>query len=157
MKTYSPTRKLQAEIDAVLSRRPSTSAQPLDEVAEVLSGGRHYAWVGIYLVAGPSPSSRQPAATPVASSRARTVIPIRLGQHQFGAIEVEAESGRALSGGDRVLLKRVATSLAQFLHGPGAYLVRKAREAAAAEPSVPQARHQPASERVEEKTLAAAR
>lgn len=155
MKTYRPTRELQAKIDAALSRRPTPTAQPLDEVAEILSAGRHYAWVGIYLIAGERSGSRQRAAASVAAPKDRSVIAIRLGQHEFGAIEVEAESGRTLAAEDRVLLKRAAARLARFLHGPGAYLVRKAREAAAETPA-PQTRHQPASEKAEERSLAAA-
>lgn len=155
MKTYCPSRELQAKIDAALSRRPKASAQPLDEVAEILSQGRHYAWLGIYLVAGACSGSSQPPATAVAASRARTVIPMRLGQHQFGIIEVEPETGRTLSGQDRILLKRVAARLALYLHGPGAYLVRKAREAAAEQPPPTQVRHQPVSEKPQERTLAA--
>lgn len=156
MKTYRPTRELQTQIEAALNRRPTASAQPLEEVAEILSSGRHYGWVGIYLIAGARPGARQPAATPAASSPARGVVTIRLGQHEFGAIEVEAERGKALTAGDRVLLKGVAASLARFLHGPGAHLVRKAREAAAAELPAQQARHQPTSERVQERSRAAA-
>ena len=155
MKTYRPTRELQAKIDAALSRRPTPSAQPLDEVAEILSAGRHYAWVGIYLIAGERSGASQRAAASAAATKDRSVIAIRLGQHEFGAIEVEAESGKTLAAEDRVLLKRVAATLARFLHGPGACLVRKAREAAA-EPAPTQARHQPASEKPQERSLAAA-
>lgn len=155
MKTYRTSRDLQAKIDAALSRRPTRSAQPLDEVAEILSQGRHYAWLGIYVVAGTRSGSNQPAPTVVAGGRARSVIPVRVGQHQFGAIEVEAESGKTLSGQDRILLKRVATRLALYLHGPGAYLVRKAREAVAEQSLSTHPRHQPASEKPQERTLAA--
>jgi hypothetical protein len=156
VKTYRATPEVHAQIEKVLSRRPAASFSPLDEVAEILSDGRHYAWIGIYLVAGERSAPAQTPATAVAESQSRSVIPIRLGQHQFGVIEVQGESGRAVAGEDRVLLKRVAGRLAKYLHGPGAYLARKAREAAAEQPHPVEARHQPASEKPQVRTLAAA-
>lgn len=156
MKTYRTARELQAQIEQVLLRRPKATSAPLDEVARILSDGRHYAWIGIYLVAGQRPASGKAVASSLVQSKSRTVIPVRLGQHEFGAIEVQAESGKILSGKERILLKQVAVRLAKFLHGPGAYLVRKAREAAAEQLSSTQVRHQPASEKALEKSLAAA-
>ena len=156
MKTYRTARELQAQIEQVLLRRPKPTSAPLDEVARILSDGRHYAWIGIYLVAGQRPASGKAVASSLVQAKSRTVIPVRLGQHEFGAIEVQAESGKTLSGKERILLKQVAVRLDKFLHGPGACLVRKAREAAAEQPSSTQARHQPASERALEKSLAAA-
>jgi len=152
VKTYRTPRDLQARIEQALTRRPSSTAAPLDEVADILCSGRHYAWIGIFLAAGPGPA---PAST-TEIVQPRTVIPIMLVQHVFGALAVQGEKGAPLSGKDRILLKRVATRLARFLHGPGAYLLRKAREAAAEQPLSPQARgHQPASEKPQERSLAA--
>ena len=155
LKTYRSPRDLQAQIEQVLLRPPQPTCAPLDEVAKILSDGRHYAWIGIYLVAGQRPASGKAVASSRVQSKSRTVIPVRLGQHEFGAIEVQAESGKALSEKERILLKRVALRLAQFLHGPGACLVRKAREAAAEQPLSEQVRHQPESEKIQERTLAA--
>ena len=159
MKTYRTPRDLQARIESVLQRRAiSPTAAPLDEVAAILCEGRRYSWVGIYLVAGqnPAPASgaRKTAAQTAAESEA--VMPIGLGQHTLGAIEVRSESGKALTGQERILLKGVAARLAKYLHGPGAYLVRKAREAAAEQAQPSEVRHQPASEKAPERTLAAA-
>ena len=156
MKTYRTARELQAQIEQVLLRRPQPTSTPLDEVARILSDGRHYAWIGIYLVAGQRPASGKAVASSLVQSKSQTVIPVRLGQQEFGAIEAQAESGKTLSGKERILLKQVAARLARFLHGPGAWLVRKAREAAAEPPSSAQIRHQPASEKALEKSLAAA-
>jgi len=159
VKTYLTPRDLEAQIEKALARRASAQNTPLDEVAEILGEGRHYSWIGIYVVAGETskPGSAAGKKASRAASQERTVIPVGLGQHVYGAIEVESETGKALAGQDRILLKRVAQRLARYLHGPGAYLVRKAREAAAEQPLAPQRRgRQPASEKAPERTLAAA-
>lgn len=156
MKSYRTPRQLQAEIEQVLQRPFSANSAPLDEVAQILCEGRHYDWIGIYVVAGERSAGADTSRT-VAETRPGIVTSIRLGQHTFGAIEVRAEDGRRLAGEERILLKQVAARLAKFLHGPGAWLVRKAREAAAALPPTPQARgHQPTSEKAQERSLAAA-
>jgi hypothetical protein len=155
VKTYRTPRDLQARIEGVLQRRTiSPTAAPLDEVAAILCEGRHYSWIGIYLVAAPASGVRK--KTSPEAPQSRVVMPIKLGQHVFGAIEVRGEDGNTLAGEDRILLKRVATRLAKYLHGPGAYLVRKAREAAAEQPQPSGVRHQPASEKAPERILAAA-
>ncbi|HEV2117428.1 MAG TPA: hypothetical protein VGR48_15460 [Terriglobales bacterium] len=159
MKTYRTPRDLEASIEGALLRRArSLNATPLDEVAEILGEGRHYSWIGIYLVAGERPSPAADGGKPAsrAASQKRAVFPIGLGQHVFGAIEVQSERGKRLTGADRVLLKRVAERVARYLHGPGAFLVRKAREAAMEQPQDLEARHQPESEKTRERTLAAA-
>ncbi|HET7751839.1 MAG TPA: hypothetical protein VFK81_20770 [Terriglobales bacterium] len=158
MKTYRTPRDLEARIEAALARKAGPHNTPLDEVAEILGDGRHYSWIGIYLVAGeiskPGPSR---AKTGARAAQTHAVIPVALGQHVYGAMEVQSEKGRTLTGKDRILLKQVAERLAKYLHGPGAWLVRKAREAAAEPPPEPEMRgHQPASERAPERTLAAA-
>ncbi len=158
MKTYRTPRDLQAKIESVLQRRAiSPTAAPLDEVAAILCEGRHYSWVGIYLVAGQSPApasgTRKNAAPGAAESE--VVVPIQLGQQALGAIEARGESGKPLTSQERILLKRVAARLAKYLHGPGAYLVRKAREVAANQPQPAEGRHQPVSEKAPERTLAA--
>ena len=158
MKTYRTPRDLEARIEAALARKAGPHNTPLDEVAEILGDGRHYSWIGIYLVAGeiskPGPSR---AKTGARAAQTHAVIPVALGQHVYGAMEVQSEKGRTLTGKDRILLKQVAERLAKYLHGPGAWLVRKAREAAAEPPPEPEMRgHQPASERAPERTLPAA-
>jgi putative methionine-R-sulfoxide reductase with GAF domain len=158
VKTYCTPRDLQAKIERVLQRRAiSPTAAPLDEVAAILCEGRRYSWVGIYLVAGqsPAPGSGTRQAASQTTSESHVVVPIRLGQHALGAIEARSESGKPLTGQERILLKGVAARLAKYLHGPGAYLVRKAREVAANQPQPSEGRLQPASEKVPERTLAA--
>jgi putative methionine-R-sulfoxide reductase with GAF domain len=158
VKTYRTPQELQARIETALARKAGPRNTPLDEVAEILGDGRHYSWIGIYLVAGeisqPGPLRAKTAAT---GAQTHAVIPVALGQHVYGAMEVQSEKGKVLTGKDRILLKQVAERLARYLHGPGARLARKAREAAAEPQPAPQERgHQPASEKAPERTLAAA-
>jgi hypothetical protein len=158
VKTYRTPQELKARIETALARKAGPQNTPLDEVAEILGDGRHYSWIGIYLVAGeiskPGPSR---AKTGTSAVQTHAVIPVALGQHVYGAIEVQSEKGKTLTGQDRILLKGVAERLAKYLHGPGAWLVRKAREAAAEPAPPPQERgHQPTSEKAPERTLAAA-
>jgi len=159
VKTYRTARDLQASIEKALARPASFQNTPLDEVATILSEGRHYSWVGIYLVAGERPKSGSAPAKTASRTAPQTqaVIPVGLGQHVYGAIEVQSEKRKSLTGADRILLKQVARRLAMYLHVRGAYLVRKAREAAAEHPqALPTRGHQPASEKVPERSLAAA-
>ena len=54
MKTYRSTRELLAEVKQLLAGRDvySSRVSPLDRVVEALYEGRHYFWIGIYLVVG---------------------------------------------------------------------------------------------------------
>jgi putative methionine-R-sulfoxide reductase with GAF domain len=158
VKTYRSVHELQAKVEQVLSRHVSPGSAPLDEVAEILSSGRHYNWIGIYLVAGAQLGGALGQGSGASSRGTGDVVPIRLGQHVYGAIEVRAEKEQALAREDRIFLKSVAARLANYLHGPGAALVRKAREAQAAEAqsdSLPARGHQPESEKAQLRSLAA--
>jgi putative methionine-R-sulfoxide reductase with GAF domain len=54
LKTYRPTREVLARIerDLATARLAPGSNEPLEKVVETLSRGRHYLWVGLYLVVG---------------------------------------------------------------------------------------------------------
>ncbi len=69
-------------------------------------------------------------------TRSELVMPIKIGVHVSGVIDVESDRLNAFSYKDRVLLQKVAIVLAKFLSGRGKYLVRKVREAAHAIPAV---------------------
>jgi|SRR5581483_289575 len=147
MKTYRPARELLSEIELLLKKnRPSFHESPLDEVVELLCAGRHYAWMGIYLAVGKKNELLSKAADPhavktaLAGSQSKVLISIKVGQHEFGFIEVESERENAFGSEDRVLLEKVADILARFLAGRGKYLMRKARTSAAAVSAQPQAR-----------------
>jgi len=97
--------------------------------------------------------SRDPQYVAVfAETRSELVMPIKIGAHVSGVIDVESDRLNAFSFQDRVLLHKIATLLARFLAGPGKYLM-KARQAAHAMPSV--LPKQPQSERQERLRAAA--
>ncbi|HYX68965.1 MAG TPA: hypothetical protein VE825_07520 [Terriglobales bacterium] len=163
MKTpYRPPRELLAELDQILARRYSPADDsPLDQVVELLHEGRHYFWTRIYLVTGERAelqASRGPASPP-SGTEAELTQAIKMVGRLLGVIVAESDRANALGPKDRVLLKQVATRLARFLTGRGKYLVRKAKEAAAARVAAavesPE-RHQPASERAAAPRAAAA-
>lgn len=52
MKVYRSSRDLLAEIDLLLAARYNKNSPRLEAVVETLYRGRHYFWIGIYLVAG---------------------------------------------------------------------------------------------------------
>jgi putative methionine-R-sulfoxide reductase with GAF domain len=69
-------------------------------------------------------------------TRSELIVPIKIGAHVIGVIDVESDRRDAFSFKDRVLLREAAAALARFLVGPGKYLVMKAREAALEIPPV---------------------
>jgi len=71
-----------------------------------------------------------------AATRSEFVMPIKIGTHVIGVMDVESDRLNAFAYRDRVLLHQVAVVLARFLAGPGKYLVMKAREAGIAVPPV---------------------
>src|SRR5438105_4999315 len=134
MKAYRPPRKLLAEVDALLKAKPSRQHDPLEETIEVLCQGRHYTWMGIYLVADRSQQdvvNNAPAKIAAAKTPAKILISIKLGSKQLGMLAVESAREPAFSREDRVLLETVAKRLARFLSGPGKYIARRARQNAA--------------------------
>ncbi len=51
MKVYRSPQQVLADVErALASSRPSFGKSPLDEIVEILYRGRHYFWIGIYLV-----------------------------------------------------------------------------------------------------------
>lgn len=122
MRRYRSNREILAEVDRVLAATPAQwRNSPLDEVTGILSRGRHYSWVGIYLRTGQADTAEDLLGT------GGLLAPIRIGARVLGAIEVTgAHNPRA----DALLLKEVARRLARFLSGNGKWLLRKVREAA---------------------------
>jgi GAF domain-containing protein len=98
--------------------------------------------------------SRDPQYVEVFSeTRSELVMPIKIGAHVIGVIDAESNRLNAFGFEERVLLHQVATALAQFLAGPGKYLVMKAREAATA--NAPVASKQPQAPGEERRRAAA--
>jgi hypothetical protein len=135
LKVYRPTRQLLAEVERLLAAsRPSARHSALEDVIELLCHGRHYAWVGIFLVVGegaPQQSlgaGRDAAAeVELPETHSKILISIKLASRELGVLSVESERESAFGVEDRVLLEGVADSLARFLTGRGKYLARKAR------------------------------
>ena len=133
MKTYRPTQEVLSSIEALLSaNRPSFHHSPLEDVAELLTSGRHYSWVGIYLTLNRKSSSPlqetgvHPAHVAVPGTVKKIVVSIKIAGREIGFLNVESDREASFGAGDRVLLERVAELLARFLTGRGKYLVLKA-------------------------------
>ncbi len=152
MKVYRSRRQLLADVEGLLATsKPSFHASPLEEVIELLCRGRHYSWVGIFLIAeGNSQQllgagSDKPSQVALPGTRSKILISIKLASRELGVLSVESEDEHAFGGQDRVLLEGVADILARFLAGKGKHLARKARQQKIASRSKPQARARHAS------------
>lgn len=168
MKTYRPAGDLLASAEDVLRHphnireqahygaswapHPPTYALPLERVLELLYEGRHYSWIGIYLVfgetavrqafCGPVPpchsfsvgsanagaGERGPGHSTFRETKSEIMVPIKLATRILGVIDAESDHVNAFSSEDRVLLERLADMLARFLAGDGKYIVRHAQE-----------------------------
>lgn len=134
MKVYCSTRQLLADVETLLAAsRPVAHHSPLDDVIDLLSRGRHYPWVGIYLAVPdratlrPTGISTPPAKVALAETRSKMMVFMRLASRELGVLSVESDRENAFGAQDRVLLESVADALARFLTGRGKYLVRRAR------------------------------
>ena len=147
MKPYRPPRQLLDDIKRLLAtNQPSFHHSPLEDVIELLYGGRHYSWVGIYLTAGENTQQLldsggdTPAEVALPQTRSKILISMKLASRELGVLSVESERENAFGAEDRVLLEGVADVLARFLAGPGKYLARKARQVTFPSMPKPQAR-----------------
>lgn len=134
MKVYCPTRRLLADVERLLAAsRPDVHHSPLEDVIDLLSRGRHYAWVGIFLAVADGAtqrakgSSSPPAEVALVEMRSKILVSMRLASRELGVLSVESDRPNAFGGQDRVLLEAVANALARFLAARGKYLVRRAR------------------------------
>jgi hypothetical protein len=125
VKQYRSSRELIADVERTLSARSASTGSPLDEVIEIISDGRHYAWTAIYL-AERDPAPVQEFHAPSSASGVLRV-PVKAGQRLLGVLEVEAGK-RPITRTDTLLLRQVAADLGRFLTGRGKYLMRKVRE-----------------------------
>jgi len=140
VKTYRSTREVLSSIETLLAaNRPSFHHSPLEDVAELLTFGRHHSWVGIYLTLNKkSTASLQetgvhPAQVAVAGTVKKIVVSIKIAGRELGFLNVESDRPASLGADDRVLLERAAGLLARFLTGSGKYLVRRAGHSAPAQ------------------------
>jgi putative methionine-R-sulfoxide reductase with GAF domain len=138
LKSYRPAKSIFADIERTLADNlPSFHHSPLEEVVTLLTDGRHYSWVGIYLSSdrkGPAAllESAHPAQVALAGTRKKIVVSIRIAGRELGSLGVESDREHSFGSDDRVLLEQVAGLLARFLTGKGKYLVRRALQSAPA-------------------------
>ena len=140
MRTYRSTHDLLSEIECLLTTSlPSFHHSPLRDIIELLSRGRHYTWVGIYLAAGKASQQLlgaggdpHPAQMASPETKSKILVSMKMAGRELGVLDVESDRENAFGPGDRVLLESVANRLARFLAGPGRYIGRKARAAAMA-------------------------
>ena len=137
MKPFRPTSAVLSDIELVLSNNHPSFLRhhsPLEAVAGLLSEGRHYSWVGIYLTLDKKSSPAllddsagvHPGQVAVAGTRKKILVAMKIAGRELGFLNVESDRINAFGPEDRVLLDRIAELLARFLTGPGKYLVRKA-------------------------------
>ena len=138
LKSYRPAKSIVADIERIFAdNRPSFHHSPLEEVVTLLTEGRHYSWVGIYLSSdrkssAPPVETTHPAEVAVAGTRKKIVVSIRIAGRELGSLGVESDREHSFGSDDRVLLEQVAGLLARFLTGKGKYLVRRALQSAPA-------------------------
>ena len=133
MRSIRPSQAVLAEIERLLAgNRPSFHRSPLEDVAEALSSGRGYSWVGIYLTISKNSSaaliddSEHIGKIASANAQRKILVSIKIAGRELGFLSVESDRANAFGSEDRVLLERVAGLLARFLSGKGKYLVRRA-------------------------------
>jgi putative methionine-R-sulfoxide reductase with GAF domain len=138
---------LQSVREKLASAADSNSAprspDVLQQVADLLSRGRGYSWVGIYLavedtgaaeassVALAESASDSSRSTRLPESKSEMVVPIKIGIRTLGMIDVESRAG-AVSRQERVLLGQVAAAIAQYLTTNRGKLRRRQARAQAA-------------------------
>ena len=133
MKSIRPSQAVLAEVEKILeSNRPAFHRSPLEAIAEALSSGRGYSWVGIYLTISKNSAaaliedSEHLGKLAGANTQRKILVAIKIAGRELGFLSVESDRANAFGSEDRVLLERVAGLLARFLSGKGKYLVRRA-------------------------------
>src|SRR5204863_8082619 len=101
--------------------------------------GRHYTWMGIYLLVGPNTPQQlleagrhpNPGQLALPETRSKILVSMKLAGRELGVLYVESDRENAFGAEDRVLLEDVATKRARSLTGRGQRVERKARKAEA--------------------------
>jgi putative methionine-R-sulfoxide reductase with GAF domain len=143
VKTYRSSRELLSQVACVLAtKRSAFHHSPLEDTIGLLSRGRHYTWIGIYLTLGNQGQQLlggggdpHPGLMARPETRSKVLISMKLAGREFGVLDVESDQENAFGVEDRVLLENAANLVARFLAGPGRFIVRKARSQAALESS----------------------
>jgi hypothetical protein len=143
VKTYRSPRELLSQVACVLAtKRSPFHHSPLEDAIGLLSRGRHYTWIGIYLTLGNlgqqllgGGGDPHPGLMARPETRSKVLISMKLAGREFGVLDVESDQENAFGVEDRVMLENAANLVARFLAGPGRFIVRKARSRAALESS----------------------
>ena len=140
---YRSPRELLSQVACVLATKRSPFHRfPLEDAIGLLSRGRHYTWIGIYLTLGNlgqqllGGGDPHPGLVARPETRSKVLISMKLAGREFGVLDVESDQENAFGVEDRVLLENAANLVARFLAGPGRFIVRKARSQAALESSL---------------------
>ena len=147
MKTYrSPRELLSAVVRILATKRSPVHHSPLQDTIELLSRGRYYTWIGLYLTLGNlgqqlfADGDPHPGLMARPETRSKILISMKLAGREFGVLDVESDHENAFGVEDRVMLENAANLLARFLAGSGRFIVRKARTQAASESNLPAAK-----------------
>jgi putative methionine-R-sulfoxide reductase with GAF domain len=135
LRTYVSTHELLAQAEQIVSTsQPSFHNSPLDQITDLVSRGRHYAWIGIYLTATANASrlvgagGDQPGMVSSPNMKSKVLVSLRMAGREIGVLDVESDRENAFGSEERVFLEELAGLLAHFLTGRGRYLARKARQ-----------------------------
>lgn len=140
LRPYRSAERIISDIERLLAdNQPCFHSSPLEQVVEILTQGRRYSWVGIYLsldkrASSPLLESAHPAHLAVPGTVKKIVISIRIAGRELGSLSVESDRENSFGAEDRVLLEHVAGQLARFLTSRGKYLVRRAAHSAPVSP-----------------------
>ena len=129
MKTYRSPRELLSQVACVLTtKRSPFHHSPLEDAIGLLSRGRHYTWIGIYLTLGNRGQQllgggRDPHPGLMArpETRSKVLISMKLAGREFGVLDVESDQENAFGVEDRVMLENAANLCGSFLGGPRAF------------------------------------
>lgn len=134
MKRYRSPREVLAEVEKALAGRATVVAPYalIEQTLDILHRSRHYSWIGFYLTTEEQAvrlAFRGEEADP-ASPRTRSEfdVPVKIGRRELGVIEVESDREHAFGRDERVLLQRVASSVALYLATRGKHILRRVRD-----------------------------
>src|SRR5256885_17094935 len=110
LKTYRSARALLGEVKRLLAEnKPSAHRSPLVDVIELLCEGRHYTWMGIYLLVGPNTPQQlleagrhpNPGQLALLETRSKILVSMKLAGREIGLLDLESYRGNAFGAAER--------------------------------------------------------